>query len=357
MVVTVRKLPTSIGWRLKIRSYRFSWLPATKGRGCASQSGCRRHLVRWEALRHRKWKVIASSKKRQPDTWADGYDTIVGNALAKNVITVGAMRDLPEHWDQKDILPTASSSFGPADDGRIKPDVVANGEIVFSTTVPQRCENENCKDSDIDERERYGYAEPLRDLHGIAGGRRHRCAAQRASRQHQAIWSPLLSHEMRAVLIHTAIGRRSDNGPTYDIGWGSIQALAAGNLIVGRHGLLERRTAVKRTPLMIELDWADQVAGRITITWLDRPKAPVAEQDAVLNDRTPVLVDKLVTSLVSPSGRVFHPWSLDPTKPGAAPRRDRPNTIDNVHRIDVPFADQDLGTWRLTLQTNETGIG
>jgi len=59
---------------------------------------------------------------------ADGmrYDTIGTHGNAKNIITVGAIND-----DGTTLA--AFSSAGPADDGRIKPDVVANGVNLTST--------------------------------------------------------------------------------------------------------------------------------------------------------------------------------------------------------------------------------
>ena len=89
---------------------------------------------------HCVWKNgtwLTSKKKRAGNSSRNGgYDTIAGAGLAKNVITVGAMRDLPTLWKRKDIAPTSFSSFGPADDGRIKPDVVANGDVIDSTAPP-----------------------------------------------------------------------------------------------------------------------------------------------------------------------------------------------------------------------------
>ena len=54
-------------------------------------------------------------------------------ATAKNVLTVGAIKDLPDHYHEiSDVTMESYSSWGPTDDGRIKPDIVANGEKLFS---------------------------------------------------------------------------------------------------------------------------------------------------------------------------------------------------------------------------------
>ncbi len=78
--------------------------------------------------------LVESSKTRPPDGGADHYDCIPGGlATAKNVLTVGAIKDLPDHYHEiSDVTMESYSSWGPTDDGRIKPDIVANGEKLFS---------------------------------------------------------------------------------------------------------------------------------------------------------------------------------------------------------------------------------
>src|SRR3989338_10350733 len=53
------------------------------------------------------------------------YNTTIPMGTAKNVITVGAVDD--------DATMSSFSSWGPTDDGRIKPDIVANGVSVTSS--------------------------------------------------------------------------------------------------------------------------------------------------------------------------------------------------------------------------------
>lgn len=56
------------------------------------------------------------------------YDCIAHSGLSKNVLTVGAVEDIPNGYTQpSDVVMTDFSSWGPVDDGRIKPDIVANG--------------------------------------------------------------------------------------------------------------------------------------------------------------------------------------------------------------------------------------
>jgi hypothetical protein len=80
----------------------------------------------------KKW-VQSYAPRMSPDGGGEGYDALGPYACAKNVITVGATDDLPAGWaGPGDVMVTQFSSFGPTDDGRVKPDVVANGDDVWS---------------------------------------------------------------------------------------------------------------------------------------------------------------------------------------------------------------------------------
>src|SRR5690606_10391855 len=64
--------------------------------------------------------------------WKDGddggYDTLPPTAVAKNILTVGACYDIPGGYSSPDDVVIAPfSAFGPTDDGRIKPEIVAAG--------------------------------------------------------------------------------------------------------------------------------------------------------------------------------------------------------------------------------------
>ena len=64
----------------------------------------------------------------------NGFQSITFNGLSKNILTVGAVNDAVSGGVRSPSAGTMSSfsSWGPCDDGRIKPDVVANGVSVNS---------------------------------------------------------------------------------------------------------------------------------------------------------------------------------------------------------------------------------
>ena len=72
-----------------------------------------------------------STDSRNPD---GPWDCISYHKIAKNVLTVGAVNDIGNGYENpSDVSISSFSSYGPADDGRIKPDIVANGVGLLSS--------------------------------------------------------------------------------------------------------------------------------------------------------------------------------------------------------------------------------
>jgi hypothetical protein len=66
----------------------------------------------------------------------NGYDIITTTGNAKNILTVGSVGPLPNGpVNRTDVAISYFSSWGPTDDGRIKPDIVGDGENVTSVGV------------------------------------------------------------------------------------------------------------------------------------------------------------------------------------------------------------------------------
>lgn len=64
-----------------------------------------------------------------------GVDTLKSSAVAKNNLSVGAIEDISAGYSQpSDVSLGTFSSRGPTDDGRVKPDLVANGTTMYSPT-------------------------------------------------------------------------------------------------------------------------------------------------------------------------------------------------------------------------------
>lgn len=67
---------------------------------------------------------LESYETRDPDGGNDGYDCIPPIGTAKNILTVGAVGDIPGGYSSpSSVVMEPYSSWGPTDDGRIKPDL------------------------------------------------------------------------------------------------------------------------------------------------------------------------------------------------------------------------------------------
>jgi len=65
-----------------------------------------------------------------------GYRTITSEASAKNIITVGSILDLTNGWQSASTVTNSPfSNWGPTRDGRLKPEIVANGQDVYSSST------------------------------------------------------------------------------------------------------------------------------------------------------------------------------------------------------------------------------
>jgi subtilisin family serine protease len=293
---------------------------------------------------------VSSSDPRKSDLSKNGFDTISGRGLGKNVITVGAAVFLEAPYDEKDIRPTYFSSMGPADDGRIKPDVLANGDDLYSTFLPERCqrEMEACYSRDLTtvELQRYAVLPGTSMATPIATG----IAALLNQQSQRGIRGRVLfADEMKAALVHTAKSPTGDGRPSYRWGWGLIDAFQAAQLVGGRSGRLTRTELSGDGTTEITLGWEDRDRPLVlTAVWLDEPGDVPAT--LVIDDRTPKLVNRLDVQLVSPSDKRYFPWSLNPEAPERVATNQSANLIDNVQRIDVGPAAWEAGTWRLVIK-------
>ncbi|MDA3821466.1 MAG: S8 family serine peptidase, partial [Bacteroidales bacterium] len=75
------------------------------------------------------------SKEKRDVDGNNSYDCIGSQGTSKNILTVGAVNDIPDGFVSiMDVELASFSVFGPTDDGRIKPDIVGNGISLLSAS-------------------------------------------------------------------------------------------------------------------------------------------------------------------------------------------------------------------------------
>ncbi len=225
-----------------------------------------------------------------------GYDTISFDAVAKNVITIGSVSDAVTAGLRDPTVATVSSfsSWGPTDDGRIKPDLVANGESLYSTLNGGDASYGTFSGTSMSAPNATGTAALLVALYRqyFPGG------AMRAS-------------TLKGLLIHTAddLGTR---GPNYAYGWGLLNGTAAANLVIDHAGHPEKLRM--QEDLITSADNARQYAFvwdgitpiRATLSWTDPPGTATTSTDL----RSPRLRNNLDLHVTGPDGTLFRPYVM-----------------------------------------------
>ena len=280
---------------------------------------------------------VLSSEGHPQDGGASGYDTIGGGGgMAKNVLTIGAVADIPGGYSGPgSVVMSSFSGWGPTDDGRIKPDLVANGVALTSPTA----------DSDTDYSVFSGTSMSAPNVAGSVA-----LLNQHSSNQ---LGQPLLSATMRALLINTA-DDAGNVGPDFTFGWGLMNAASAADAIsdaaagIPSSEIHELNLTNGNSNTLFFDVTATTSPVRVTIAWTDLPGTPPPDSVDPLN---PMLVHDLDIRILDPLGTLHEPWLLAPGAP-ASPAIRGDNSVDAVEQIviDAPVT----GTYQLDISHKNT---
>ena len=152
-------------------------------------------------------------------SYRSGYDSISFDAVAKNVITIGSAGDAVSGASRSlsGAYMSYYSSWGPTDDGRIKPDLVANGEDVYSTFSTGNTAYGRMSGTSMATPSATGSSALVIQYFG-----------------QQFPGQAMRSSTLKGLLIHTA-DDLGNAGPDYQFGWGLINVKAAADLIKAYH--------------------------------------------------------------------------------------------------------------------------
>ena len=339
-----------------------------------------------------------------------GYDLLTARAAAKNGLVVGAVHKIPGGYGalmtnvvtttnittdpdgmmvtntvmttnvmaNTNVVMSAYSSWGPTDDGRIKPDVVAAsgtgwnpGDIVDNT--PPFVEGLHSTYTDLPNT-------PANTSYFMDFGTSMAAPTVAGSlnllvqlhRRQVGNNQPMLASTLRALAIHTADEAGDHPGPDYRFGWGLFNALSAANLMTNNfHSgsiahikeipLSDTRTYIRGgrrassrndairfpivakggEPLKVTLCWNDpppqtllspalDPTNRMLINNLDLHLHHYYTTNYTTNYPTNDYANTNTTTMTA----YFHPWVLDPDHPDREARRGR-NNRDNVEQVVV----------------------
>jgi subtilisin-like proprotein convertase family protein len=269
-----------------------------------------------------------------------GYQSITFNGLAKNLLTVGAVNDAVSGGVRSPSAGTMSSfsSWGPCDDGRIKPDVVANGVNLNSPI--------STGDTAYDTYSGTSMATP-----SAAGS-----AAMLAQLYRREFSGQLMRASMlKALLIHTA-DDSGTAGPDYKFGWGLINTKAAADVILAQKQypatpkLIEGSIASAAAPQTYTFQWDGVSPIRATLCWTD----PAGTAQTAQDSRTPNLRHNLDLKITAPDGTTLYQPFVMPfvgtwtDASMALPATRGKNNVDNVEQVYLASPVQ-AGTYTVTV--------
>lgn len=218
----------------------------------------------------------------------DNYDLITSTKCAKNALTIGAVSPVNNYIDHTSVSHATFSNRGPTDDGRIKPDLCANGVGVYSSSPfdvsnPLGCPLLNCQYRFLDGT---SMASP-----SVAGGLL--LLQQHYKNKHGNF---MRAASLKGLAIHTAKEAGDYDGPDYKFGWGLFDAKAAAILINEEY----QNSEIRERVLLQNIEDTFTVYRdgnslnqqfKATISWTDAPPAVMPSLN--IDDTLPVLLNDL----------------------------------------------------------------
>lgn len=282
-------------------------------------------------------------------SYKGGYDTVSFDAGAKNIVTVGSAADAVKSGarDASRAAVSSFSSFGPVDDGRIKPDVVANGESLYSSIGTGDAA--------------YGVSSGTSMAAPGVTGLAMLLAEDFVSRHGYSMRASTL----KGLLIHTA-DDLGNPGPDYRYGWGLVDGKEAADIIRDNYSNPDKKriaeTTMPKSGAVQQqvFTWDGTSVIRATLCWTD----PAGTSTSAGDSRTARLKHNLDLKIISPSGVVYRPFVMPfvgtwTQESAALSATNGVNNTDNVEQVLVA-APGEAGSWKTevtsqgTLASNQT---
>ncbi|MFQ5638192.1 MAG: chitobiase/beta-hexosaminidase C-terminal domain-containing protein, partial [bacterium] len=241
----------------------------------------------------------------------------------------------------------SGSSWGPVADGRIKPEVVAVGaSTVFegtTSTLPNDIyENEVERENNQGQKVLLPAAGTSMAAPVVSG------IAALIIQQYRTIHGtdPLAS-TVKALLINTATDM-GNKGPDFSYGFGKVDAKAAINSVIEKHDLFGviGENSIHRYPAEVS---SSAESLKVTLVWDDIP-APDNAQKTLIND--------LKLEVISPTGKRYDPYILDPSVGNESKVATRGvDHINPVEQVVIHNNEMEAGTWSVNVEGDKVPQG
>jgi hypothetical protein len=261
-----------------------------------------------------------------------GYDMIFGHGNAKNAMTVAAVNEVPNYIDEFSVTMSSFSSWGPSDDGRIKPDISMKGVNVRSTLSTSNTATGLLSGTSM--------ASP-----GITG------TVLLLQQYYNQLYSNYMkSATVKGLILHTADEAGNWPGPDYEYGWGLVNAEKAAIAIRDKNSITSNKSIIDELTLNTGATYTKTVIAsgsvplKISISWTD-PKSSTINTGTV-DPTTKYLVNDLDIK-VTKDANTYYPWKMQGMSlPFEAATNTTTNDVDNFERVDI---NNPSGTYTITV--------
>jgi serine protease AprX len=258
-----------------------------------------------------------------PNSFQIGFDKLNGNKNAKNAIVVANALDANVNTFtgllNAAVAINSSSSQGPTDDFRVKPDITGNGTGLYSSW-----DTSNTSYSTIS-----GTSMAAPNVSG-------------SILLLQQYYFSLFNDYMRAATLKGIICHTADDagnvGPDPVFGWGLLNMKIASEVVLGKNtgsAIVEERSLSQNETYTINFTLNSVENIKATISWTDVPGV-ANNGDRPVNDPTPALVNNLDLRIIKDGTEVFLPWMINPANVSSAIKGD--NNIDNIEVVAIENA-------------------
>jgi subtilase family protein/MAM domain-containing protein meprin/A5/mu/flagellar hook capping protein FlgD len=266
-----------------------------------------------------------------------GYDVIRGAGVSKNILSVGAVNDLPLYTTASDVVMSDFSCWGPADDGRIKPDIVGNGVYLYSSYSTNNSAYEYSSGTSMSSPNVTGSLALLQQHY-----------------QNTHSGNSMLSATLKGLILHSAYEAGNYPGPDYEYGWGLLNSEQAAQVISENQSqnVIDELSLSNGSTYSRSVTVTGDNPGplKVTICWTDLPGTPVAD---ALDPTNTMLVNDLDLRIIK-DATTYYPWKLDVSDPSLAATNNSENNVDNVEQVYI--ANPVSGTYTITIDHDGTLI-
>lgn len=266
------------------------------------------------------------------DGGPDGFECLPARGTAKNIVTVGATQPnfFGNYTQPGDVVMTVFSSWGPTDDGRIKPDISADGSQLYSSRATAD--------------DAYGFSSGTSmSAPSVSGG-----AALLYEHWDNTLGGTPRAATMKGLLLESADEAGASDGPDYSFGWGAMNVADAAHIVTveGFEGCDHYAEGSLDADEVFEftIESSGESLIKAMLVWHD--PAATNTNGGTLNPNASYLVNDLDLRIIG-NGTTYMPWVMDPANPNnAATRGD--NSRDNVEQ--VLMLEPEAGTYTIRVQ-------